>query len=69
MNSYCQLLAVAEWWTREKERECLREQGNEQGKIKNIIVGCIYKHPRMSAEEFNNQYMSHILENISFEYK
>ena len=33
------------------------------------MVGCIYKHPRMSTEEFNNQYMSHILEKISFENK
>ena len=33
------------------------------------MVGCIYKHPRMSTEGFNNQYMSHILEKISFENK
>ena len=31
--------------------------------------GCIYKHPRMSTEEFHNQYMSQILEKISFENK
>ena len=31
------------------------------------IVGCIYKYPRMWTEELNNQYMSHILEKISFE--
>ena len=36
---------------------------------KNIIVGCIYERPRMSTKGFNYQFISHILEKISFENK
>ena len=36
---------------------------------KNIIVGCIYRHPCMDTREFNNIYLSPLLEKISFEKK
>ena len=36
---------------------------------KNIIVGCIYKHPKMSVSEFSDIYMREIFHKISFENK
>ena len=32
---------------------------------KNIIVGCIYRHPRMSVDDFNNNYIMPLLVEIS----
>ena len=32
---------------------------------KNIIVGCIYKHPKMCVDDFNNNYLLPLLMNIS----
>ena len=33
------------------------------------MIGCIYKHPKLSIEEFNNKFLSSVLEKISFENK
>ena len=33
-------------------------------KGKNTIAGCIYKHPKLAINEFNNQFLSPILEKI-----
>ena len=38
-------------------------------KGKNTIVGCIYKHPKLAIDEFNNQFLSPMLEKVSFENK
>ena len=40
---------------------------NKKGK--NTIVGCIYKHPKLAIDEFNNQFLSPMLEKVSFENK
>ena len=49
-----------------KELELIFIEIMNRGKEKkNIIIGCIYKHSRMSTEEFKN----HILEKTSFENK
>ena len=36
---------------------------------KNIIVGCIYKHPHMDVSDFNSFYLSPLLSKISSENK
>ena len=36
---------------------------------KNIIIGCIYKHPKMPITEFNDDFLSPVLEKTSFEKK
>ena len=36
---------------------------------KNIVVGCIYKHPTMTTPEFMDDYLSKTLEFLSFENK
>ena len=36
---------------------------------KNVVVGCVYKHPKLSVDEFNNDFLSPILEKLSFEKK
>ena len=36
---------------------------------KNIIVGCIYRHPCMSVQEFNNNYLNKLLEKLNKEKK
>ena len=36
---------------------------------KNIIVGCIYRHPSMSVNEFNNDYLTPLLDKASSENK
>ena len=41
---------------------------NEQRK-KNIIVECIYEHPKLPIEEFHYQFFSPILEKFSFKSK
>ena len=38
-------------------------------KKKNLIIGCIYKHPCMSVEEFNDEYILPLLEKASKENK
>ena len=38
---------------------------NEKGT--NTIVGCVYKHPKLAADEFNNHFLSPMLEKVSFE--
>ena len=40
---------------------------NKKGK--NTIAGCIYKHPKLAIHEFNNQFLSPMLEKVSFENK
>ena len=40
---------------------------NKKGK--NTIVGCIYKHPKLAIDEFNNQFLSPMPENLSYEHK
>ena len=40
---------------------------NKEGK--NTIVGCIYKHPKLAIDEFNNHFLSPMLEKVSFENK
>ena len=40
---------------------------NKKGK--NDIVGCIYRHPSMSITDFNDNYISPLLEKLSFENK
>ncbi|XP_057308206.1 uncharacterized protein LOC130646085 [Hydractinia symbiolongicarpus] len=40
-----------------------------QAKDKNMIVGCIYGHPSMSVDEFNNQFLMPLLEKASSENK
>ncbi|XP_057290769.1 uncharacterized protein LOC130613442 [Hydractinia symbiolongicarpus] len=40
-----------------------------QAKDKNMIVGCIYRHPSMSVDEFNNQFLMPLLEKASSENK
>ena len=34
-------------------------------KRKNIIIGCIYRHPTMSTSDFNDNYLEILLNNIS----
>ena len=36
---------------------------------KNIIVGCIYRHPCMHSSEFNDIYLKDFLENLTHENK
>ena len=38
-------------------------------KDKNTIVGCIYKHPILTNDEFNNHFLSPMLEKVSFEHQ
>ena len=38
-------------------------------KKKNVLIGCIYRHPCMSIEEFNDEYMLPLLEKASKENK
>ena len=40
-----------------------------QPKDKNMIVGCIYRHPSMSIDEFNNHFLMPLLEKASSENK
>ena len=40
---------------------------NKKGK--NTIVGCIYKHPKLAIDEFNNHFLSPMPEKVSFENK
>ena len=35
----------------------------------NIIIGCIYKHPSMNINEFNNDYLNELLDKLSKENK
>ena len=41
---------------------------NNPGK-KNIIVGCIYKHPSLDTEQFNDDFLKQLLEKLSSENK
>ena len=34
-----------------------------------IIIGCIYKHPNMNIKEFNDDYLTELLEKLSKENK
>ena len=34
-----------------------------------IIIGCLYRHPSMELSEFNNHYLSNLLDNLSEENK
>ena len=36
---------------------------------KNTLIGCIYKHPCMSVDEFNENYLTPLLKKITFENK
>ena len=36
---------------------------------KNIVIGCVYKHPLMDIDLFNNQYISPVLKSIENEGK
>ena len=36
---------------------------------KNIVIGCVYKHPLMGIDLFNNQYLSPVLKSIEDEGK
>ena len=36
-------------------------------KGKNTIVGCIYKHPKLTIDEFKNQFLSPFPDKVSFE--
>ena len=36
-----------------------------QADDKNIIVGCMYRHPLMSVNEFNNDYLTPLLDKAS----
>ena len=36
---------------------------------KNTLIGCIYKHPGMSVDEFNDIYLTPLLKKITFENK
>ena len=38
-------------------------------KGKNTIAGCIYKHPKLAIDEFDNHFLSPMLEKVSFENK
>ena len=40
-----------------------------ESKKKNIIVGCIYKHPNVSVGEFTNDFLEPLLGKISFKKK
>ena len=35
----------------------------------NIIIGCIYRHPNMDLDEFNNNYLNILLDKLSKENK
>ena len=41
----------------------------DQQKGKNIIVGCIYRHPNMSVEEFNKSHLTNLLRKLKKEQK
>ena len=36
---------------------------------KNVIAGCIYKHPSMEIEDFNDNYITHLLDKLMSEDK
>ena len=36
---------------------------------KNIVIGCVYKHPLIDIDLFNNQYLSPVLKSIENEGK
>ena len=36
---------------------------------KNTIVICIYKHPNLSVADFNEDYLQHLLDKLSYERK
>ena len=38
-------------------------------KFKNAIVGCIYNHPKLAIDEFNSNFLSPMLEKVSFKNK
>ena len=38
-------------------------------RVKNTIIGCIYRHPSMSVNEFNNDYLMKLLERLTLENK
>ena len=38
-------------------------------KSKNYIIGCVYKHPKMSVKEFTDSFFQPLLDKISFENK
>ena len=38
-------------------------------KKSNIIIGCIYRHPDMDPNDFNNDYLNHLLAKLSKEKK
>ena len=38
-------------------------------RIPNIIVGVIYKHPKMDLTEFNNNFLNNLLKKINREQK
>ena len=52
-----------------KELESTFTEVFQPGKNENIITGCIYLHPVMELSEFNNSFLTNLLEKISFEKK
>ena len=38
-------------------------------KTKNVVVGCIYRHPCMQINDFNQNFLTPLLEKLSFENK
>ena len=53
-----------------KELESTFIEVSEPGMQKNnMIIGCIYRHPSMELSEFNNHFLSVLLEKISKEKK
>ena len=41
-----------------KELESVFIEIMNKGKEENIIIGCIYKHPKLEIEEFHYQFLS-----------
>ena len=54
---------------KEREIESSFPEIIEPNSKKNKIIGCIYKHPIVPFTKFTNDYMSPLLEKLSFEKK
>ena len=55
--------------TKSKELESVFIEIQNNHKQKNVIVGCIYRHPSMDPAEFNDLYLQKLLDTLAFENK
>ena len=55
--------------TKSAELESIFIEIQNNHKRKNVIVGCIYRHPCMDPAEFNESYLQNLLDTLAFENK